>query len=237
MDNLVSCILPTYNRQSFFRQALRCFLRQTWDNSELVVVDDGDDPVEDICRGVLRVRYVRLANRTNLGAKLNIGIEHAQGDVIQKLDDDDYYHPEFLEFGVKVLGSSSQCSITAWDCFLVLLAGEDRVRYSGHGWTAGGTLLFRRAQWKRAGFRDIPRAVDEAFLNDHPGAARRVCAPDLYMLVRHGGNTWTTMHGSHVDDQFSRLPVRRKLVDVIEPIDRAFYCSLRSHRLLQEASQ
>jgi glycosyltransferase involved in cell wall biosynthesis len=237
MTPIVSCILPTYNRPEFFRQALRCYLRQTWENSELVVVDDGEESVESLCQGLFRVRYVRLNERTSLGSKLNRGIEEAKGELIQKLDDDDYYHPEFLERGVNWLLRGPEQSIVAWDCFQILLAGEDRVRLSGHGWAAGGTLLFPRTLWQKAPFRNVPRGVDYWFLQDHPGALRKICAPELYLLVRHGGNTWTTMRGSSVDDQFNRLPRGRKLAEAIEPLDEALYRSLRARPMLEEVRQ
>ena len=141
MSVRVSCILATGNRLAFTRQAIRCFLRQTYDDSELIVVDDGAEPASDICAGLCRVTYIRLTEPTLLGTKLNIGVERSQGRVIQKLDDDDYYRPEFLERAVASLPhDESACAVVAWDCFLVLLSGERRVRFSGHGWTAGGTF-------------------------------------------------------------------------------------------------
>jgi glycosyltransferase involved in cell wall biosynthesis len=227
MEKLVSCVLCTGNRPGFFRQALRCFLRQTWEDSELVVVDDGEMPVEDLCRGLFRVRYIRVAQPTCLGAKLNVGIRHARAEFIQKLDDDDYYHPEFLERGMRTLRQTRiESSIAAWDCFYVLLAGDDRVRHSGHGWAAGGTLLFHRALWQKSPFRELHQAVDAAFLEDHPGTVRRVCAPHMYLVVRHGRNTWKTLRGSGVDSYFRRQPAQRQLSDVVEPLDCWFYSSL-----------
>ncbi|HXM36443.1 MAG TPA: hypothetical protein VN920_14715, partial [Pyrinomonadaceae bacterium] len=56
----------------------------------------------------------------------------------------------------------------------------------------------------------------------------KVCAPELYMLVRHGRNTWERLsNGVPVDDYFSFLPAySRRLDDLIEPLDRSFYQSL-----------
>src|SRR5947208_3775888 len=127
---LVSCILATKDRPAFARQALRCFQRQTYPATELVVVDDGQEKVEEIFRDQPRVRYLRMEKPTSLGRKLNLGIAQARGDILQKLDDDDFYHPDFLRHAVGALGPSS-ASIVAWGCFLVLLPGEDRLRFSG----------------------------------------------------------------------------------------------------------
>src|SRR5947208_13266724 len=130
---LVSCVMATKDRPAFARQALRCFLRQTYSPAELIVVDDGKEPVEDVFSGVPGVRYLRLQDQTSTGNKLNLGIAFARGSVIQKLDDDDYYHPDFLAWSVNALGRSSSL-IAAWDCFLVLLRGEPVLRFSGYGY-------------------------------------------------------------------------------------------------------
>ena len=229
MSVLVSCILATGKRPAFARQAIRYFLRQTCDDSELIVVDDGPEPIADLCAGLCRVVYVRLNEPTLLGKKLNLAVAHASGRIIQKLDDDDYYHPQFLERAISALPRNPGCgALVTWDCFLILLAGETTVRFSGHGWTAGGTFCFHRELFERGGFREIPRHVDTGFVQDHRPALIKVCEAPHYMLVRHGANTWNHLKGgSRVDEYLRSLPVYNAgLGDVVEPIDRAFYESL-----------
>jgi len=226
---LVSCILATGNRPAFTRQAIRCFLRQTYDNSELIVVDDGAESVADLCAGLYRVRHIRVEEPIPLGTKLNIGIKNSAGEVIQKLDDDDYYHERFLERAVAVLPRGDQNhALVTWDCFVILMAGERHARYSGHGWTAGATLCFHRSLWEKGPFQDAPRHVDTLLIEDHRPEIIKVCEPELYMLVRHGRNTWTALSGgASVDGYFERLPAYHKpLGDLVEPLDLTFYSSL-----------
>jgi glycosyltransferase involved in cell wall biosynthesis len=225
---LVSCILATRNRPLFARQAIRCFLRQTYVNAELLVVDDSDESLADLCSGLLQVRHVRLDRTMTVGEKLNIGAELAQGDIIQKLDDDDFYRPEFLQRSVhELLASKNDRTVVAWDCFLVLLLADGSLRFSGHGWSAGGTFCFHKALWRATPFRDVPRAVDRLFLKDARPALRTVCAQDLYILVRHGANTWRMLGRTPVDEYFRGLRLwHQRLEDLIEPIDRPFYASL-----------
>lgn len=225
----VSCILATGNRPAFTRQAIRCFLRQTFDDAELIVVDDGQESVAELCEGLFRVRHVRLESPTNLGQKLNIGIDGARGSIIQKLDDDDFYRQDFLARSVSELPTGNgAAAIVTWDCFNVFIAGQHGVRFSGHGWTTGGTLCFHRSLWEQHQFRDEPNRVDAWFIEDHRARLVKVCAPDLYMLVRHGRNTWARLsNGVPVDDYFRFLPGhQRRLDDLIEPIDQPFYHSL-----------
>jgi glycosyltransferase involved in cell wall biosynthesis len=231
---MVSCVMATANRPHFFRQALRYFERQTYPNRELIVVDDGEVPVGDLCAGRDSVRYVRLEGRRETGTKLNIGVEHARGSVLHKLDDDDYYSPDFLATSVRFLPAANrERSMVARDCFLVLFAGETEVRYSGHGWTAGGTLCFYRELWTRIPFRDLSGWADSAFLQDHDPELTLVCAPEEYWLVRHGRNTWTMMgHGDTADDYLHRKPLHhRPMAAMLDPIDCAFYTGLHAARI------
>src|SRR5262249_46735518 len=59
-DPLISCIMPTRDRRRFVPLTLGCFQSQDWPHRELVVVDDGSDPVGDLCEGVPGVRYIRV---------------------------------------------------------------------------------------------------------------------------------------------------------------------------------
>jgi glycosyltransferase involved in cell wall biosynthesis len=221
--------MATKNRPRFLQQALRYFRRQTHTASELIVVDDGEESLEHLCAGFERVRYVRCEQPTSQGRKLNLAVELARGEPIQKLDDDDYYHPDFLELAVtRFPEENAEQTLLSWDCFLILLPQETHLRYSGHGWTIGNTFLFTRQFWERKPFRDIQRAVDSWFLHDHRPPIVRVCAHEYCIYVRHGGNTWTTMRkGGAADEYFARFPVyRRSLEDVIGEEDAAFYRTL-----------
>jgi glycosyltransferase involved in cell wall biosynthesis len=224
---LVSCIMPTRNRRLFFQHALRAFDQQTWPTRELVVVDDGDDSVRDLCEGRADVRYVRLERGTPTGVKLNAGVAAATGTVVQRLDDDDYYAPRFVETSMRALAAAPDDAIVGWDCFLVLLAGERRLRFSGHGWMAGGTLAFRRGVWERTPFREIWRGTDTHLLADHTGPTVPMCEPEQYVLVRHGSNSWTEMGDERTDAYLGRQPYYHKALERIAAADAvAFWRSL-----------
>jgi glycosyltransferase involved in cell wall biosynthesis len=231
MSELISCILATGNRERFVRQALRCFSAQTYPHRELIVVDDGETPVAPLCRSTPGVRYIRLDRRTPTGTKLNLGIEAASGSILQKVDDDDYYAPGFLATAVgRVQASRSARAIAAWDCFLILLATGARpaLYFSGYRWMAGGTLCFRRAVWQSAPFRDVAKDEDAYFLEDHTGPRLRVRAPEEYVLVRHGKNTWKRFgNGGQVDSgvrELERYP--KSIAEVTGEEAARFYAGL-----------
>jgi glycosyltransferase involved in cell wall biosynthesis len=228
MKPLVSCVLATKDRPGFFRQALRCFLSQDYSRKELIVVDDGTTSVEPLCDGVPNLTFIRLPRSTPTGTKLNLGIEAARGGILQKLDDDDFYAPDFLSTAVaRLIRARRRDALVVWCCFLVLIAGEPGLYFSGHGWSAGGTLCFRRALWRRRPFRDLYASSDSCFIRDSGAFLVRVCAAERYLLVRHGANTWRRIVGyGAAEAYFRRRPVRTAIGSVVGSRDAAFYASL-----------
>jgi len=85
---LVSVIIPTYNRAKTIERAVNSVLNQTWNQIELIVVDDGstDQTVEVLKRYGNKIRLIRQQNG-GPGAARNTGIKAATGDVISFLDE------------------------------------------------------------------------------------------------------------------------------------------------------
>ena len=112
---LVSCVMPTFNRRSFVPQAVRYFLRQDYPAKELIVVDDGPEPVDDLLPDDPRIRYHRLETRTVLGAKRNLACDLARGPIIVHWDDDDWASPERVSVQVAALtlGQADVCGVAS----------------------------------------------------------------------------------------------------------------------------
>lgn len=95
----VSVIIPTYNRAKFLSKALESALGQTYDNFEIIIVDDGST---DETRALLltfkdkRIRILRTENQGVAKAR-NLGIRKSRGELIAFLDSDDYWLPNKLE--------------------------------------------------------------------------------------------------------------------------------------------
>jgi O-antigen biosynthesis protein len=186
---MISCIMPTCNRRRFLAQAMRCFARRTYRHAELIVIDDSDRACRSVCEGLENVRYIRQVMPMPTGAKVNLGIEAARGDILQLVDDDDYYGPDFLATSVREVREAED-RVVARCCFLALVGRDPVLRHSGHGWAVGGTLCFRREVWKRKPFQETKSSYDSLFLAGHDRKIRSVCRPDEYIVIRHGDNTW-----------------------------------------------
>ena len=103
----VSVIIPTYNRAHLVKDAVESVLNQTYQDFELIVIDDGST---DNTREVLAVykdklTYIYQENQGRSSAR-NHGIELAQGEYIAFLDSDDVWFPDKLERQVPILESA-----------------------------------------------------------------------------------------------------------------------------------
>jgi glycosyltransferase involved in cell wall biosynthesis len=193
-EPLVTCIMPTYNRRGFVPQAIRCFLRQDYSRLELLVLDDGSDPVSDLVPNNDRIRYLRLNQKLTIGAKRNLACEQARGEFIVHWDDDDWY-PRWrvrtqinalLERGYDLCGSSR---IAYYDAVREL-AWEYRYPTTKAPWVGGNTLAYRKSFWARNKFPDIQIGEDSRFVWSSPGKLIRDLAdPTLCVASVHSDNT------------------------------------------------
>jgi glycosyltransferase involved in cell wall biosynthesis len=100
----VSVLINNYNYGKFIKDAIDSVLNQTYQNFELIIVDDGSS---DSSREVInsyndsRIKKIFKQNGGQASA-LNVGIEHCKGDIISFLDSDDEFYPTKLEEVVKV---------------------------------------------------------------------------------------------------------------------------------------
>ncbi len=169
---LVSCVMPTYNRRDFIPHAIRYFLRQEYENKELIVIDDGQDDVHDLVPDLPCIRYYRLPQKITLGAKLNLACRYANGDIIANWDDDDWYAPWRLQYQVNaLLGSDIQvCGINTLLYFDLDSKASYQYIYPGNQrvWLLGSSLCFTKARWAKNQFADIDVGMDGLFVWNTP---------------------------------------------------------------------
>jgi len=95
----VSVIIPTYNRAHLLDRAIRSVLDQTYQDFELIVVDDGSsDPTAEVIATFAdpRIYYLRHEKNRGAAAARNTGIEASQGDYVAFLDSDCEWLPKKL---------------------------------------------------------------------------------------------------------------------------------------------
>ena len=97
-DPLISIIMPVYNMENYIFECIKSITNQTYENWELIAIDDGSsDESANIINSFLdrRIRYFRKENEGVSSAR-NYGIARARGEYIAFVDPDDYCHPNKL---------------------------------------------------------------------------------------------------------------------------------------------
>ncbi len=106
----VSVIIPTYNRAHLIKRAIQSVLNQTYQNFEIIVVDDGSvDNTEEVVKNFnnQKIRYIRYNENKGVAAARNTGIKATRGDYIAFQDSDDEWFPNKLERQMEVFKNVS----------------------------------------------------------------------------------------------------------------------------------
>ncbi|MDB5829830.1 MAG: putative glycosyl transferase, family 2 [Variovorax sp.] len=202
-DNpLVSCLCVTRHRVPWLRRAVACFMAQTHAHRELVLLyESDDDATRDYAatlapEATVRCIEVPAVPKRPLGALRNMAIAAARGDVIAQWDDDDWHSPARIEAQLAAMREHGRpaCVLYRW----TLYDAVARQSYVSLQRAWEGSIVSQRdaipayPEWVRG--EDVP--VIKAMLD----AQQLVLldAPELYVYIHHGTNTW---HSAHFTDE------------------------------------
>jgi glycosyltransferase involved in cell wall biosynthesis len=117
----VSVVIPTHNRATLLREAVVSVLTQSWQDFEVIVVDDGSTQPEVAGIKALdaRIRVVRHAHR-GPAASRNVGIECSQGAFVAFLDSDDLWLYPKLGRQLSVFEADAACAAVCADAWYML---------------------------------------------------------------------------------------------------------------------
>ncbi len=125
----VSVVIPTYNRAHMLSKSLNSVLNQTYQNFEVIIVDDGSsDNTEEVIRSFQKVdkRIVYIKHEKNKGqsAAENSGIKLAEGEYIAFQDSDDEWLPEKLEKQIRLIEKSDSDLGVVYTGFLRIMGNK-----------------------------------------------------------------------------------------------------------------
>ncbi len=117
----VSVIVPTVNRPKMLKNAVQSILGQTFQDFEIIVVNDAGENVGSIIQSFndRRIQYISHLQNKGLAATRNTGIRNAKGKYIAYLDDDDVFLPNHLETLVRFLEGNPEFKVAYTDAFRV----------------------------------------------------------------------------------------------------------------------
>jgi len=124
-----SVIIPSYNCQEFIGRAMRSVLNQTFQDFELIIVDDGStDDTKEIIKEFIkkdkRIRYIYQENSGGPAKPMNTGILASRGEFVAFLDSDDEWLPEKLEKQLKLFKNSFNENLGLVSCNCDILYTE-----------------------------------------------------------------------------------------------------------------
>lgn len=186
--------MPTANRRAFVPRAIRAFLAQDYPECELVILDDGADPIVDLIPDHPRIRYSRNAQKQSLGLKRNECIRRSRGGLIMHWDDDDWSAPHRITYQVDTLRreNADMCGLRSMLFYQPATSQSWLYTYPERHrqWLAGGSLLYTREFWQRNPFPDVQVGEDTRFVWAQ-SRARIVVLPDFrfYVATIHSSNT------------------------------------------------
>lgn len=114
---MISVVIPLYNKERQIAQTLQSVFAQTYQDFEVVIVNDGstDNSVAEVEKiADSRIRLIHQEN-TGVSAARNRGVEEATYELIAFLDADDEWKPEYLEAQYRLYQKYQECSVYVCD--------------------------------------------------------------------------------------------------------------------------
>lgn len=101
-QDLISVIVPVYNVESYLKRCLDSIINQTYQNIEIILIDDGStDNSGNLCEDYKKIdNRIKVVHKTNGGLSdaRNTGIKKAKGKYITFVDSDDYVEYDYVEY-------------------------------------------------------------------------------------------------------------------------------------------
>lgn len=205
---LISIGIPFYNAQQYLGYAIESVLSQTYENWELILVDDGSSDNSLAIANMYaeedsRIRVVSDSRNKKLPYRLNQLIEESTGDFIARMDADDIMHPERLEKQLSFLETNKSYDLVSTGLVSIdkdnIVKGYRRVESLYDNFSNIETsypivhpsVMARRSWFERNKYSEkYPRAEDfelwtRAISNND---FKMAVLPDLLLYYREEGN-------------------------------------------------
>ena len=181
---MVSVLFCTHNSRALLPIAIESYLSQDYPDRELVVIDDGDDLIEDMVRDLPGVQY-HLVSAENLSQKRNAGIRLAKGELIAHFDSDDFSGPRRISHQVAGMQGAK---VAGYGKAFWFHTGKKLTTYASCGvW--GATLCYERNWALEHPWNEASRFCEDVwFLDQAKGMIADLDGGDNFVALAHDGN-------------------------------------------------
>ena len=105
---MISVLLPVFNSEKYLRECIESILNQTYEDFELVIVDDGSIDnsgkiIEEYARKDPRIVFLKKENEKSISKTRNFLLQHVRGEYFIFVDSDDIVDKNFLKILLKIL--------------------------------------------------------------------------------------------------------------------------------------
>lgn len=209
---MISVIMLTYNRKEYVNNMIGDILKQSFREFEYIIIDngsiDGTDKVLDEYVGLdSRIKVITLAEPQPIGKARNIGVQHAAGEYITFVDDDDRLSADYLQYLYGL--------ITEFDAQVAVAGTEEEIEgvvrpqciFSERECLSGERAVYELLQRKRIRAGTAAKMFQKSIVEKHPFPEdsyhedihvtyRFLCEAErvamggkpIYRFTRHGGN-------------------------------------------------
>lgn len=203
-EPIISVIMPVYNGERHLHQAVESILRQTFDNFEFLIINDGStDNTEAILGSFSDERIKLINNGANLGlaASLNKGVDLARGQYIARMDADDVSFPTRFERQLEFLESNPDTDLLGCRAMAFRDSGEiigllpffashpNICKRPWRGIPLPHPSWMGRTEWFRQfryGFPEVLRAEDQELLLRAYPYSSFACLSEVLLGYRQG---------------------------------------------------
>jgi glycosyltransferase involved in cell wall biosynthesis len=168
---MVTVAMSVLNGGSFLRQAVQSVLEQSWQNWELLLIDDGstDGAIQALtCLNDPRIRVINDGKNLGLSARLNQAIEIANGKYFARMDHDDICHPLRFAKQIGFLEKNTEIDLISAKCLTIDESGQvtgvlpSAINHSNiscrpwHGFYMPHPTWLGRSEWFRENLYQVP---------------------------------------------------------------------------------
>lgn len=209
---LISCLCVTWKKPRMLNRVINCFLDQTYENKQLVIIyEDFDELTSNFMAKIpenYQIKPVKISSypKKTLGELRNISIQAADGEFVCQWDDDDWFDPDRLDQQMKAIKQTGKLAsiLTRWIVFNALTHKS----YLSNSRLWEGSVLCRKDIIQKYPYPKLPKGEDSQvihnlFINDHIAFIQN--APELYVYIYHGNNTWEEQHFRQIFQMSSEL--------------------------------
>lgn len=239
---LISALCVTRSKPDLLQKAISCFLSQTYENKELIVVHDSDDLltkkfVENFQqKSMISFYEVEKTKSVTLGYLRNYAIEKSNGVYVCQWDDDDWYHIARMEYLYEAISISGlpAAIMTQW----LIFDSINSKAYASHKRLWEGSLICEKNIILNIGYdnHNIGEDTNLVLRLEKEGKLYHINdTPNLYVYIYHAKNTWNSKHWEKIFDYSFELSLKdsNKIKNILKGYDNIEEKSLEIDNLLE----